>query len=531
MSGVSDILGLRALQARVQAMSAQTLLLLLGIMLLPVHMASDLYLGRPGMTGTLISVTLLLVAGAATRLRSRLTDYVLAAVVIAEVVELTAAYRLHPWQLDTHMLYFVMLAGISILGRVSVLMFGCALVAVQHLALVFIMPALVFPSTDLVENLMRVLLHGGIVIMEGLILTMAIMQRNAAQRHLAESAERLADESHRAAEAKQHAEQAARQTQDMAAQFSRHLHDLAERNLDCAVETPMDGAFEDLRRDFNRALGQLQGALGSSRRTADGVDEEAAALEQVTGDLSTRSERQAQELSGAASGMAEVTSALRGTAQRAGELADQARLARTSAEEGGTVTHRAMEAMQLIEESSSEVGKIIDLIDDISFQTNLLALNAGVEAARAGESGKGFAVVASEVRQLAQRTSEAAAGVKKLILDSEDQVSEGAKLVNEAGGRLSSIVDAVSTVSNMIAEIRDDARGQSERLSTLSDAVSRLDSQTQESAALSEEMAAMGLRLRGHARDLTQEMAIFQLGNTRTGAEVAFTPPPRASST
>lgn len=78
MSRASNFLGLRAVQARVQAMSAQTLLLLLGVMLLPVHMVTDLYLGRPGMTGTLISVTLLLVAGAATRLRSRLTDYVLA---------------------------------------------------------------------------------------------------------------------------------------------------------------------------------------------------------------------------------------------------------------------------------------------------------------------------------------------------------------------------------------------------------------------------------------------------------------------
>ncbi|MCT4369344.1 methyl-accepting chemotaxis protein [Yangia mangrovi] len=500
-----------ALQARVRALSERTMLFLLGIMLLPIFVVTDLYLGRVMMPSTGVAVVLLAIAGAAMRLQRGLTDYVLAAVVVAEAAVLTAAYRLHPWQLDTHMIYFVMLAGLSILGRVRVLLFGCLLVAIQHLGLVLLMPALVFPSTDLLENLMRVLLHGGIVIMEGLILTLAILQRNAGRQRLAESAERLADESHRAAEAQVRAEATAQLTQDLVARFSKHFHALAERDLDCALNEPMEGVFEALRQDFNRALSQLQDALGSARRTAEGVDEEAGALEQVTGDLSLRSERQAQELSTAANGMADVTGALRGTASRAGELSEQARLARDSAEEGGTVTDRAIAAMQLIEQSSSEVGKIIDLIDDISFQTNLLALNAGVEAARAGESGKGFAVVASEVRQLAQRTSEAAAGVKKLILDSEEQVSEGAKLVNEAGGRLSTIVTAISTVSNMISEIRDDAKGQSERLATLSEAVSRLDSQTQESAALSEEMAAMGLRLRGHARDLARDMAVFRL--------------------
>ncbi|WP_353472187.1 methyl-accepting chemotaxis protein [Salipiger sp. H15] len=499
------------LKERLRAISEQMLLVLLGVMLMPIIVVTDLYLGHVTMPATLTSCALLAVAALAMRLQGRLTDYVLAAVVLAQAMVLTAAYRLHPWQLDTHMVYFVMLAGISILGRVSVLIFGCVLVAAQHLGLVLLLPALVFPSTDLVENVMRVVLHGGIVIMEGLILTLAILQRNAGRQQLAESAEQLADESHRAAEARARAEATAQLTQDLVARFSRHFHALAERDLDCALNDPMDGVFEALRQDFNRALTQLRDALGSARRTADGVDEEAGALEQVTGDLSMRSERQAQELSTAASGMADVTGALRGTASRAGELSEQARLARDSAEEGGTVTDRAIAAMRLIEQSSSEVGKIIDLIDDISFQTNLLALNAGVEAARAGESGKGFAVVASEVRQLAQRTSEAAAGVKKLILDSEEQVSEGAKLVNEAGGRLSAIVTAVSTVSDMIAEIRDDAKGQSERLSILSEAVSRLDSQTQESAALSEEMAAMGLRLRGHARDLARDMAVFRL--------------------
>ncbi|MHA7870127.1 MAG: methyl-accepting chemotaxis protein [Salipiger thiooxidans] len=293
--------------------------------------------------------------------------------------------------------------------------------------------------------------------------------------------------------------------------FNRRLHRLADRDLGCAITEPMPGAFESLRRAFNQAVSQLQEALGGATIKARAFEEEAEGLEAATGDPSTRSERQAYELSEATCGVTEITQALNGTAEHAGTASERASVARESAEEGGSVTNEAIDAMRLIEKSSSEVGKIIDLIDDISFQTNLLALNAGVEAARAGESGKGFAVLASEVRQLAQRTSEAAGGVKTLILDSEAQVTNGARLVNEVGARLSSIVNEVSAVSGMIATIRDESRSQSGGMTRLSETLARLDAETQDTAGLSEEMAAMGLRPRGHSRELLDDMSAFRL--------------------
>ena len=501
------------LLSRVRTMREPMLVLLLGIMLIPVQVASDLYLGNSAMPGTLSSLGLVGAAIMSLRIGSRLSDYVIATSVVAEVMVLTAVYQLHPWQIDTHMVYFVMLAGISVMGRVSVLLYAAALVALHHATFTLFLPALVYPSIELVENIMRTALHGGIVLMETAILTMAILQRNAATARLEESRELIADESHRAAEAQARAEAAARETREVVALFNRHLHRLADRDLGCAIGGEMPEAFEGLRADFNQAVSQLQEALGGATDKATAFEEEAQALEAVTGDLSARSERQAHDLSAAAGGITEIARALNGTADQAGTASDRARVARESAEQGGSVTNEAIEAMRLIEKSSSEVGKIIDLIDDISFQTNLLALNAGVEAARAGESGKGFAVVASEVRQLAQRTSEAAAGVKTLIMDSEAQVTNGARLVNEAGTRLSAIVEEVSAVSGMISTIRDESRGQSGEMAKLSETLSRLDSETQDTAGLSEEMAAMGLRLRGHARELLGEMGAFSLGS------------------
>ncbi|WP_417719219.1 methyl-accepting chemotaxis protein [Salipiger sp.] len=487
------------------------LVLLLGVMLLPVHLVTDLYLGHDGMFSTLASAALLVVAALSLRWPSALGDYVLATVVAAETMILTAAYQMHPWQIDTHMIYFVVLAGVSVLGRIGVLVWTAGIIAVHHLALTLLLPAMVYPSTDLVENAMRTALHGGIVVLESLVLGLGILQRNAVKKRIAESSERLADESHKAAEAQARAETAARETREVVTLFRERLHLLAGRDLSCSIDEDLPEAFDSLRRDFNRAVEQMRDALTGAGKLARAFEEEAGALEGVTGDLSSRSERQAHDLSTAARDMSEITQALNETAGQAGKASDRATFARESAIEGGTVTERAIAAMRLIEQSSSEVGKIMDLIDDISFQTNLLALNAGVEAARAGESGKGFAVVASEVRSLAQRTSEAAAGVKQLILESESQVTNGAELVNEAGARLSSIVEEVTAVSGMIAGIRDESRGQSESMARLSGTVARLDSETQDTAGLSEEMAAMGLRLRSHARELAQDMAAFRL--------------------
>src|SRR3546814_7215079 len=129
--------------------------------------------------------------------------------------------------------------------------------------------------------------------------------------------------------------------------------------------------------------------------------------------------------------MEEITATVRHNADNARQASSLAASARDTAGEGGSVVGNAVQAMTQIEDSARKIVDIVGLIDEIAFQTNLLALNASVEAARAGEAGKGFAVVAQEVRALAQPSAHASKGIKTLIHEYNDQMRDGAKLVNQ----------------------------------------------------------------------------------------------------
>ncbi|SFB04673.1 Methyl-accepting chemotaxis protein (MCP) signalling domain-containing protein [Rhizobium sp. NFR07] len=170
--------------------------------------------------------------------------------------------------------------------------------------------------------------------------------------------------------------------------------------------------------------------------------------------------------------------------------------------------------MSRIEQSSSQISNIIGVIDDIAFQTNLLALNAGVEAARAGEAGKGFAVVAQEVRELAQRSAQAAKEIKDLIGKSSVEVETGVKLVSDTGAALKTIEGYIVTINQHMDSIATSAREQSVGLAEVNTAVNQMDQVTQQNAAMVEEANAAGATLANESARLRDLIAQFQLGGT-----------------
>ena len=486
-------------------------------LMVPAVLLAELWLGASS-AGAAVTGLLALGATLAARARTAGGDHALALCLVGQPAILTAVFAGHPWQIDTHMVYFVTLALVSILNRPGPLILACAATAAHHLGLTLAMPALVYPSADLAGNLARTALHGAIVVVEGAALLVAITGRNAIAAEAAAQSQALAEESRRTGDAQAHAESQAAETEAAMSLLAAQLDKLAERDLECSIDSGIPDRFSTLRARFNGAVGQLRDAIAQARGVARAVTEETAALESVSDALSNRSEAQARRLGDAATELQRISGNLADSARQADSAAQRVGEALTEAEEGGTVTGRAVTAMERIERSSAEIGQILDLIEDIAFQTNLLALNAGVEAARAGESGRGFAVVAAEVQGLARRTADAASNVRALITASAESVADGAALVKETGDRLSRIVEEVGGVSTLIGGIRDAARGHASDVEALSGTVTQIDAGSQETAGQSEELAAMGLRLRGSATALSEAMDAFE---TRSAARAA----------
>ena len=228
-------------------------------------------------------------------------------------------------------------------------------------------------------------------------------------------------------------------------------------------------------------------------------------------DLSGRTEQQAASLEETASSMEELTSTVQQNADNARQGNALAQTASEVARKGGQVVGDVVHTMSSIKDSSKKIVDIIGVIDGIAFQTNILALNAAVEAARAGEQGRGFAVVASEVRNLAQRSASAAKEIKALIDDSVNKVDVGTRLVDDAGKTMDEIVVSIKGVADIMAEITAASAEQSDGISQVNIAITKMDEATQQNAALVEQAAAAAGSMEEQANNLNMAVSIFKL--------------------
>jgi methyl-accepting chemotaxis protein len=279
----------------------------------------------------------------------------------------------------------------------------------------------------------------------------------------------------------------------------------------------LDSQRKDELGELLRALGQMQTALRNMvsqvRQSTDSIT--TASVEIATGnqDLSARTEQTASNLQQAASSMEQLTGTVKQSADSARQANQLAASAAEVAARGGDVVSKVVSTMDEINASSKKISDIIGVIDGIAFQTNILALNAAVEAARAGEQGRGFAVVAGEVRNLAQRSAQAAKEIKGLIGASVDKVESGSKLVADAGKTMQEIVGSVQRVTDIIGEITAAASEQSDGIGQVNSSVTQLDQMTQQNAALVEESAAAAESLKEQAVRLAKVVGTFRLDN------------------
>jgi methyl-accepting chemotaxis protein len=163
---------------------------------------------------------------------------------------------------------------------------------------------------------------------------------------------------------------------------------------------------------------------------------------------------------------------------------------------------RMADAIQRIKASSDDTARIIKTIDEIAFQTNLLALNAAVEAARAGDAGKGFAVVAEEVRNLAQRSAEAAKNTAALIVESQQNAADGVNVSTEVASTLNQIVDGIVRMNELVNGVSTASEEQARGAEEVNRAVEQMDKLTQTNAASAEESASASEELSAQAKEL-----------------------------
>lgn len=287
------------------------------------------------------------------------------------------------------------------------------------------------------------------------------------------------------------------------------LEQLAEGNLTVSL-ADFPELYQKVELDFNRTVGSLNGAVTSVISGVDSIATGSAEIRSASNDLARRTEEQAANLEETAAAIARTNERVQSTVQITEKARSTIETANMQATDGSQIVAEAVTAMDQIKESSEEINNIIAIIDSIAFQTNLLALNAGVEAARAGETGKGFAVVASEVRALAQRCTDAADDVKKLISSSSQQVNAGVDLVSRSGEAFASIVKDVSDLSVSIQEIASSTSDQADSLAQINTVVGDLDRSTQQNAAMSEQCTAAASSLATEADKLRKTVDKFE---------------------
>jgi methyl-accepting chemotaxis protein len=310
-----------------------------------------------------------------------------------------------------------------------------------------------------------------------------------------------------------------------AAQALALVRRVAEGDLSQAPQAEGRDELSRLLQAQGEMVARLSGTVSGVRDGADSVATASAQIAQGNQDLSQRTEEQASALQQTAASMEQLGSTVGHNADNAGQANQLARQASAVASRGGEVVGRVVQTMQGIHQSSQRIADIIGVIDGIAFQTNILALNAAVEAARAGEQGRGFAVVAGEVRNLAQRSAEAAKEIKSLITASVEQVDTGSTLVNDAGATMTEVVQCIQRLSDIVGEIASASDEQRRGVSQIGEAVGQMDQVTQQNAALVEESAAAAESLKLQARDLLQAVSFFHVGGVPAqGLPKAATP-------
>jgi len=289
------------------------------------------------------------------------------------------------------------------------------------------------------------------------------------------------------------------------------LEKLAKRDFRARVTGHFPGDHARLADALNSTAEALNEALAQVSGSVDQVSSAATQIASSSQAVASGASEQASALEETGSALESVASMARQSAESAQQASLLAVSTRSAASDGAAAVDQLQGAMGRIKQSAEGTSQIIKDVSEIAFQTNLLALNAAVEAARAGEAGRGFAVVAEEVRSLALRAKEAASKTEELIRQSVREAGEGEVAAKRVAEKLGEIVQGVSKVTDLVAEIASASKEQTAGVAQVNTAVIEMDKVTQQNAASAEQSSSAASELSGQSEELASMVATFQL--------------------
>jgi methyl-accepting chemotaxis protein len=292
------------------------------------------------------------------------------------------------------------------------------------------------------------------------------------------------------------------------------LEKVAARDLTARVCGEYNGDMAKIKIAINSAVDNLDKALQQVTEATEQVTSASGQISSGSQSLAQGANEQASSLEEVSSSLEEMESMTKQNAGNANQAKGLAAESDSNAKSGAEAMDRMSNAINRIKESSDQTAKIVKTIDEIAMQTNLLALNAAVEAARAGEAGRGFAVVAEEVRNLAQRSAQAAKNTADMITESVKNADDGVKIATEVSQSFETIAGSAKKVNDLIAEIAAASQEQSAGIEQINTAVAQMDKVTQQNAANSEESASAAEELSSQAEELKNMIAQFALSHS-----------------
>lgn len=308
-------------------------------------------------------------------------------------------------------------------------------------------------------------------------------------------------------------------------EITQTLNAMADGDMRIHLQCDYTGEFKKIKDAFTALSESLGATLTSIRIAADQVSSGASAISDGAQALASGAQEQASAVQQLTASLEEIAAQTNQNAQNAEQANTLARQAQEQAAKGTDRMQDMLRAMDDISQSSSNIGKIIKVIDDIAFQTNILALNAAVEAARAGQYGKGFAVVAEEVRTLAAKSAGAAKETTDMIENSIGKVDAGTKIARDTADALREIVTGIENVAQLVASISEASGEQTMGIEQVNSGVIQISKVVQSNAATAEESAAASEELSAQSAQLKENVSFFRTDNDHAPAALAAARP------